>query len=130
LLISAVHHNESALLDTVIIVHDDNGSGAVQVSASAVLFWRFDKSGFYGNVAFGKAWGGETTCDTVTDFADASSSGECSDDMSGPRFAMGLGYMWPNGVGFRTTGSYASLSDGDAWYRPLTMVVQGTLSSW
>ena len=24
----------------------------------------------------------------------------------------------------------AYLSDGDAWYRPLTMVVQGTLSSW
>lgn len=107
-----------------------NGSTALQASASAVLFWRMDKSGFYGNVAFGKAWGGETTCDSVADFNGAGSSDECSDDMSGPRFAMGLGYMWPNGLGVRTTGSYAYLSEGDASYRPLTMIVQGTLSSW
>lgn len=108
---------------------DSNASSVAMASASAVLLWRVDESGFYGSVAFGRTAGGETTCDSVTQDAGALSN-PCDDGMSGPRFAMGVGYMWPNGVGFRTTGSYSYLSQGDEYYRPLTMVVQGTLSSW
>lgn len=106
-----------------------NGASALQLSASAVLLFRFDESGVSGEVALGKAWRSESTCESVQDFSGGASS-ECLDSSSGPRFAMGLGYQWPIGAGVRVTGSYAYLTEGDALYRPLTMVVQGTWSSW
>lgn len=99
--------------------------GALVYSASVVGLLRGAKPGLFGSVMLGVAGVRLRDMSAEGGFASFSQGG-----MSGPRVGFRLGHAWSSGLGFSTTLAYASLSNEDGAYGPLTLCAQATYSGW
>jgi hypothetical protein len=110
-----------------------NGSCYEPTAAASAIAMTRTRSGFGGAIALGYASaGGGCSSDSVDyNYPDGFvPTDHKSESMTGPRAAARFGYIWPLGVGFYTTASYAYLTGDNSSYAPLTLVVQAMLSGW
>lgn len=97
-------------------------------AGSAALLWRSGATGMQGALFLGYAAAKATA--EEPDYLDAVYASTHDDWMGGPRVALRVGYMWPSGFGFSTTGSYAYLVAADSKYLPVAIAFNGFLAGW
>jgi hypothetical protein len=105
---------------------ESNVEGALLASASAVAIIRPAPVGFEAQYFLG--FQNASVFGSTNEIGSAENIYE-HEPARGPRTALRFGYVFENGFGVATTGSFASLRGDHSTYTPLTVVVQGTLNT-